>query len=84
MTFSDARHRSGPALFPSSTPATPPSPSSPPPPGTVFSVESGDTLTLAGPPRPNGPPLKKQITLSSLVAPKLVRGGERERAKWGR
>ena len=48
--------------------------STPPPhhPGTVFSVESGDTLTLAGPPRPNGPPLKKTITLASLIAPKLV------------
>lgn len=43
--------------------------------GTVFSVDSGDTLTLVGPPRAGGPPLKKTVTLANLSAPRLVRAG---------
>ena len=40
--------------------------------GTVKSVTSGDTLTIMGVARGAAPP-EKQITLSSLKAPRLVR-----------
>lgn len=41
--------------------------------GVVSAVDSGDRIVISGPPRPNGPPLKKEITLASLQAPRLVR-----------
>lgn len=41
--------------------------------GVVSAVDSGDKIVMSGPPRPNGPPLKKEITLASLQAPRLVR-----------
>jgi hypothetical protein len=41
--------------------------------GVVKSVESGDTLVIAGNVA-RGPPPEKKITLASLIAPKLVRG----------
>jgi staphylococcal nuclease domain-containing protein 1 len=41
--------------------------------GTVKSVESADTLTIVGAVKPGGgPPPEKRLTLSSLIAPKLV------------
>lgn len=40
--------------------------------GTVKAVQNGDTLIIMGAPRPNAPPLEKTITLSSLIAPRLV------------
>ena len=43
------------------------------PSGVVSAVDSGDRIVISGPPRPNGPPLKKEITLASLQAPRLVR-----------
>jgi len=45
----------------------------PPNAGVVSAVDSGDRLQISGPPRPNGPPLKKEITLASIQAPRLVR-----------
>lgn len=51
--------------------------------GTVKSVESGDTLVIIGAAKIGGPPPpEKRLTLSSLVAPKLVRG-QQGLAVWG-
>lgn len=42
--------------------------------GTVKEVLSGDSLTIAaGAGKGNAPPAEKRLTLSSLIAPKLVR-----------
>lgn len=39
---------------------------------TVKEVLSGDSLTLVGAARPGTVPSEKRLTLSSLIAPKLV------------
>ena len=39
--------------------------------GTIKEVPSGDTVTIVGPTK-GGPPPEKRITLSSLLAPRLV------------
>lgn len=41
--------------------------------GVVKEVVSGDTLVIAGSTKGPGPAPEKRITLSSLLAPKLVR-----------
>ena len=38
--------------------------------GTVYSVQSGDTVTIQVT-KPNGPPVIRKITLSNLQAPKF-------------
>lgn len=44
--------------------------------GVIKEVPSGDTLVIAGTSK-QGPPPEKRITLSSLIAPKLVRSQDK-------
>lgn len=41
--------------------------------GTVKEVPSGDTVVIAAGAKPGAIPAEKRLTLSSVVAPKLVR-----------
>ena len=42
---------------------------------TVKEVSSGDSVTVVGGAKPGTIPAEKRLTLSSLIAPKLVRWG---------
>lgn len=47
--------------------------------GVIKEVPSGDTLVIVGTAK-QGPPPEKRITLSSLIAPKLVRNKQQREA----